>query len=95
LSPIERAVFVLREAFDYPFRGIAEALEISEANARQLRRRARIHLAEPRHAPVHRAARDRLLRAFLDAAQAGAVVRLEHLLTADALPHSERGREVA
>jgi RNA polymerase sigma factor (sigma-70 family) len=95
LSPIERAVFVLREAFDYPFRDIAEALEISEVNARQLGRRARMHLAEPRHAPVHRAARDRLLRAFVDAAQAGAVARLEHLLAADALPHSERGREVA
>jgi RNA polymerase sigma factor (sigma-70 family) len=95
LSPIERAVFVLREAFDYPFRDIAGALGISEANARQLGRRARMHLLEQRHAPVHRATRDRLLRAFLDATQAGAVARLEHLLAADALPHSDRGREVA
>jgi RNA polymerase sigma factor (sigma-70 family) len=95
LSPIERAVFVLREAFDYPFRDIAEALEISEANARQLGRRARMHLAEPRQLPVHRADRDRLLHAFVDAAQAGAVARLEHLLTADAQPHPERGRNVA
>lgn len=95
LSPMERAVFVLREAFDYPFRDIAEALGISEANARQLGRRARMHLVEPRHAPVHQAARDRLLRAFLDATQAGAVARLENLLVADALPHPERGREAA
>ena len=41
LSPTERAVFLLREAFNYPFREIAEALEISEANARQVKRRAR------------------------------------------------------
>jgi RNA polymerase sigma factor (sigma-70 family) len=95
LSPIERAVFVLREAFDYPFRDIAETLGISEANARQLGRRARMHLAEPRHLPVHHADRDRLLHAFVDAAQAGAVARLEHLLAADALPHPERCRNVA
>jgi RNA polymerase sigma factor (sigma-70 family) len=95
LSPVERAVFVLREAFDYPFREIAEALEISEANARQLGRRARAHLAEPRHAPVHRAAHDRLLRVFLDAAQAGAVARLERLLAGDVAVRSERGRVVA
>jgi RNA polymerase sigma factor (sigma-70 family) len=95
LSPIERAIFVLREAFDYPFRDIAEVLEISEANARQLGRRARMHLAEPRHLPVHQGARDRLLHAFVDAAQAGAVARLEHLLASDALPHPERCRNVA
>jgi RNA polymerase sigma factor (sigma-70 family) len=95
LSPTERAVFVLREAFDYPFREIAEALEISEANARQLGRRARAHLAEPRRAPVHRTARDQLLLAFLDAAQVGAVARLERLLADDVLSHSERIRTVA
>jgi RNA polymerase sigma factor (sigma-70 family) len=95
LSPIERAVFVLREAFDYPFRDIAGALEISEANARQLARRARMHLAEARHGTVHRAATDRLLRAFLDAAQVGAVANLERLLTADALSPTERVPDVA
>jgi len=92
LSPVERAVFVLREAFDYPFRDIAEALGISEANARQLGRRARMHVAEPRHVPVHRASRDRLLRAFLDAAQAGAVARLEGLLTGDVPTRPAPGR---
>ena len=95
LSPTERAVFVLREAFDYPFRAIAEALEISEVNARQLGRRARAHLAEPRQEPVRRAACDRLLRAILDAAQVGAVARLERLLADDVLSPSERKRKVA
>jgi RNA polymerase sigma-70 factor (ECF subfamily) len=41
LTPSERAVFVLREAFAYPHREIAEVLQISEANSRQLYRRAR------------------------------------------------------
>jgi len=95
LSPTERAVFVLREAFDYPFREIAEALEISEANARQLGRRARAHLAEPRREPVHRANCDRLLRAILDAAQIGAVARLERLLADDVLARSDRRGKVA
>jgi RNA polymerase sigma factor (sigma-70 family) len=83
LTPTERAVFVLREAFDYPFRDIAEALEMSEANARQLGRRARAHLAEPRRKPVHRAVCDRLLKTFLDAAQGGGVAHLERLLADD------------
>ncbi|NUT47344.1 MAG: sigma-70 family RNA polymerase sigma factor, partial [Saccharothrix sp.] len=89
LTPTERAVFVLREAFDYPFRDIAGRLGISEANARQLGHRARTRLAGPRDEPVDRAARDRLLKAFLDAARVGAVAHLEHLLAGDAL---DRGR---
>jgi hypothetical protein len=71
------------------------SLEISEANARQLGRRARAHLAEPRREPVHRAACDRLLTAFLDAAQVGAVARLARLLADDVLSHSDRRRQVA
>jgi RNA polymerase sigma-70 factor, ECF subfamily len=46
LPPVKRAVYVLREAFDYPFRDIAEALDLSASNARQLAHRARRHLAE-------------------------------------------------
>jgi RNA polymerase sigma-70 factor (ECF subfamily) len=81
LSPVERAVYVLHEAFDYPFREIAEVLELSEANARQLARRARTHLAEQRHNPVDPAERDGLLRAFLDAARIGDTGRLIDLLS--------------
>jgi RNA polymerase sigma factor (sigma-70 family) len=95
LSPAERAVFVLHEAFDYPFRDIAETLRISEANARQIGRRARAHLAGPRHEPVHRAARDRLVRAVLDAAQDGAVADLERLLADDVASHSLRDQKTS
>jgi RNA polymerase sigma-70 factor (ECF subfamily) len=45
LSPTERTVYVLREAFDYPYRQIAEHLGLSEVNARQLATRARRRLA--------------------------------------------------
>jgi RNA polymerase sigma-70 factor (ECF subfamily) len=52
LSPTERATFVLREAFDYPYRQISQVLGVSEANARQLVTRARLHLSGERRRPV-------------------------------------------
>ncbi|MER5428395.1 sigma-70 family RNA polymerase sigma factor [Streptomyces sp. NPDC002588] len=80
LSPVERAVYVLREAFEYPFREIAETLGLSEVNARQLALRARRHLADERHNPVDSAERDGLLEAFLHAARAGDMAHLIDLL---------------
>jgi RNA polymerase sigma-70 factor (ECF subfamily) len=84
LSATERAVYVLREAFDYPHRRIAEVLELSEANVRQIVTRARRHLSgEPRweiDASAHRS----LLDAFLPAAQTGELTALEQVL-ADAI----------
>ncbi|MEV5721250.1 sigma-70 family RNA polymerase sigma factor [Amycolatopsis mediterranei] len=85
LSPAERAVFVLREAFGYRFDEIAQALAISNANARQLARRARAHLAGRRSEPGQAVECDRLVRAFLDAAQDGAVAGLEHVLRDDVI----------
>jgi DNA-directed RNA polymerase specialized sigma24 family protein len=49
LSPIERAAYVLREAFDYPYREIAGILRLEEANTRQLVTRAKQHVAQGRH----------------------------------------------
>src|SRR5215470_565266 len=46
LSPTERAAFVLREAFNYPYKDVAEVLHLEEANARQLVTRARHHVAD-------------------------------------------------
>lgn len=92
LSAVERAVYVLREAFDYPFRDIAEVLELSEANARQLARRARKHLAERRDNPVDPAERVGLLEAFLDAARDGEMARLTGVLTNSVVPSGRGGR---
>jgi RNA polymerase sigma factor (sigma-70 family) len=80
LSPAERAVYVLREAFEYPFRQIADVLGFSEANVRQLACRARQHLAGQRHRPADPAERDRLRDAFLDAARGGDMAALTCLL---------------
>ena len=80
LSPTERAVYVLREGFDYPHRRIAEALGLSEANARQLVTRARRHIAgEPRWT-VHTGEHERLVDAFIAAAHSGDLEGLERLL---------------
>jgi RNA polymerase sigma-70 factor, ECF subfamily len=82
LSATERAAYVLREAFDYPYRQIADVLATSEANARQLVTRARLRLAgEPRR-QVSAAEQQRFIDAFVDAAQTGDLTTLEELLAA-------------
>ena len=52
LSPTERAAYILREAFDRPYREIANALRLGEANARQVVTRARQRLADGRRLPA-------------------------------------------
>ncbi|WP_433555384.1 sigma-70 family RNA polymerase sigma factor [Pseudonocardia xinjiangensis] len=84
LSPTERAAYVLREAFDYGYPGIATVLELSEVNARQLVSRARRHLAFRRCDPVGRSEHRHLLEAFLTAAQTGNLPVLEELLASGA-----------
>ncbi|MEV1055080.1 RNA polymerase sigma-70 factor [Streptomyces sp. NPDC049887] len=91
LNPVERAAYVLREAFDYPYRQVAEVLETSEANARQLVSRARKHLAAERRAPVSPADHRHLLEVFLTAAQTGDLRTLEDVLAADVVSYSDGG----
>jgi RNA polymerase sigma-70 factor (ECF subfamily) len=91
LNPVERAAYVLREAFDYPYRRIAEVLETSEANARQLVTRARRRLAAERRKPVSRTAHRRMLEVFLAAAQTGDLSGLEDVLTSDVVSYSDGG----
>ena len=84
LTPTERAACVLRAAFDYPYREIANILPLTEANARQVVTRARQHLASGRRmAASSTVEQRRLLYAFIDAAQTGDVAGLEGLLASD------------
>ncbi|MFD8209740.1 RNA polymerase sigma-70 factor [Streptomyces sp. NPDC059695] len=84
LSPLERAVFVLREAFGFPFGEIATALDRSEAAVRQLAGRARRHVDEgrPRY-DVDPAERRDLTERFLSAAAGGDLGELLALLAPD------------
>ena len=83
LSPTERAAYVLREAFDYPYRQIAGVLATSEANARQLVTRARIRLAGGRRRQVSTAEQQRFIDAFIAAARTGDLTTLEQLFAAE------------
>ncbi|MFC4511309.1 RNA polymerase sigma factor SigJ [Streptomyces ehimensis] len=81
LSPLERAVFVLREAFGFPYADIAEVLDRSEAAVRQLAGRARRHVAERRpRFDVDAARRRELTDRFLAAATGGSVEGMLALL---------------
>ncbi|PPS85365.1 RNA polymerase sigma-70 factor [Streptomyces sp. MH60] len=89
LNPVERAAYVLREAFDYPYGRIAEILETSEANTRQLVSRGRKHLAAERKEAVTPTAHRRLLEVFLSAARTGDLSVLEDVLTADVVSYTD------
>ncbi|MEU3297562.1 RNA polymerase sigma-70 factor [Streptomyces longwoodensis] len=91
LNPVERAAYVLREAFDYPYARIADILETSEANARQLVSRGRRHLGAERKESVTPAAHRRLLEVFLSAARTGDMAVLEDVLTADVVSYTDGG----
>ncbi|MFG1947810.1 RNA polymerase sigma-70 factor [Nonomuraea sp. NPDC048826] len=84
LSPLERAVFVLREVFDFGFPEIASAVDRSEAACRQLLVRARRHMASGRpRFEADRKERAELTSRFLDALRDGDVAALRALLAAD------------
>ncbi|MGW2183541.1 RNA polymerase sigma-70 factor [Streptomyces sp. NPDC001732] len=91
LNPVERAAYVLREAFDYPYGRVAEILETSEVNARQLVSRARKHLTAERRERVSPAAHRRLLEVFLSAARTGDLAVLEDVLASDVVSCSDGG----
>ncbi|MEU4294078.1 sigma-70 family RNA polymerase sigma factor [Kribbella sp. NPDC026596] len=83
LTPSERAAYVLREAFGYPYRQISERLQVGVANARQLVTRARAHLAAEARTVANSATHEPFLHAFLNAAQAGEFADLDEVLAAD------------
>lgn len=92
LPPAERAAYVLREAFDYPYGEIARIVESTEASARQLVSRARKHLASERQArAVDTEERTRLLAAFMSAARSGDVAELEKLFADDIVSYADGG----
>ncbi|MFI7410436.1 RNA polymerase sigma-70 factor [Streptomyces sp. NPDC049627] len=84
LSPLERAVFVLREVFGFGFPEVASSVGRSEAACRQLATRARRHMeaGRPRF-EADRREREELAARFFDALREGDVDGLRELLAAD------------
>jgi RNA polymerase sigma-70 factor (TIGR02957 family) len=95
LSPEQRAAFLLREVFDYPYAEVARIVDTSEANARQLVSRARKHVDEgrPRFEPSQEL-RDELAKRFLAAMEEGDLAGLEDLLAEDVVLHGDGGGKV-
>ena len=91
LTPVERAAYVLREAFDYPYQQIAEIVQTTESTARQHVSRARKRLAAARSAPVSPPEQQRLLTAFVAAARAGDLSTLEKLFAEDVVSYADSG----
>jgi RNA polymerase sigma-70 factor, ECF subfamily len=92
LSPVERAVFLLREVFDYPYEDIAQIVDKSEANCRQIFGRARQHLGA--HQARYEASSEQseaLVRSFLVAARDGDLDHLVDLLAADVVLYGDGG----
>jgi RNA polymerase sigma-70 factor (TIGR02957 family) len=95
LTPEQRAAFLLREVFDYPYDQIAALIGIGEQNARQLVSRARRHVDHGR--PRFEASperREQLADSFVAALSGGDLGALEELLAHDVMVHADGGGRV-
>ncbi len=95
LSPIERAVLLLRDVFDFDYAEIAQIVDKSEANCRQLLTRAKKHMgAREARFDVDREQADRLIEGFTEAARAGDMEGLLALLAEDITLWADGGGKV-
>lgn len=96
LTPVERAVYVLHEVFDYSHTEIADIVEKDEATCRQILKRAKTHIAEkkPRFAPTPEA-HQLILGRFMNACVSGDLEGLRSMLSADAIAWSDGGGRVS
>jgi RNA polymerase sigma-70 factor (ECF subfamily) len=92
LTPVERAVFLLRDVFEYEYPELATTLGESEANCRQILHRARQHVTamRPRFKASPQESSD-LLKRFLQATRSGDLEGLVGLLAGDVVLHSDGG----
>ena len=93
VRPDQRAAYVLREAFDYTYDQIAEILDTTSVNARQLVSRAKKSVQSDRRDAVDPARHRALLEAFVAAARDGDVKRLEQVLSAEVVSTTDSAGE--
>jgi RNA polymerase sigma-70 factor (ECF subfamily) len=95
LSPVERAVYLLREVFGYGYDEVARVVDRTEENCRQLAARARRHVEahRPRFA-VPRERQEELTERFIDAVQTGDDEALIAMLAEDAVAYTDGGGKV-
>jgi RNA polymerase sigma-70 factor, ECF subfamily len=95
LTPVERAVFLLREVFDYPYPDIAEIVGKDEVSCRQILSRAKkfITAQRPRFTPSSEH-HHQLMQQFLEATEEGDLDGLTQLLTSDVTLQTDGGGRV-
>jgi RNA polymerase sigma-70 factor (TIGR02957 family) len=97
LSPVERAVFMLREVFGYPYPDVARVTGKTEVNCRQIFARARQRIAAGAHVrdgappPARQAESEELARRFFEAAAGGDMDALLGMLAPDVVFHGDGG----
>jgi RNA polymerase sigma-70 factor, ECF subfamily len=92
LNPVQRAVLILRDAFDLDYAEIADVVDRSPATVRQIATRARAHAGDQsRTRPVSAEEQERLATAFMAAALAGDIDAIRAALAADATLYSDGG----
>jgi RNA polymerase sigma-70 factor (ECF subfamily) len=92
LTPVERAVFLLREVFDFGYPEIAKIVDRTEDNCRQLYVRARRHIDERRpRFEASKEQREELAQRFFAAAQQGDTKALVEMLAADVVVYGDGG----
>ncbi len=96
LSPLERAVFVLRQVFDYDYAEIAECVGKSEEYCRQVMHRARRHLTFPRSpSRISQEEQQEIFQQFLRACQEGDIDGLVRVLSKEVVLHADSGGRVS
>jgi RNA polymerase sigma-70 factor (ECF subfamily) len=92
LAPVERAVFLLHDVFQYPFDEVATIVDKSSPACRQIAHRARLKVAERRpRFPASPEEHRRLVGRFLEACRDGDLAALQDLLAADVMLYSDGG----
>lgn len=95
LNPVERAVFILREAFSFEYADIANILDKSEANCRKLMSRAKQKLSPDRsYTKLHTQQSAKLVEQFIAAARSGNIEDLISVLAQDVILYTDGGGKV-
>ena len=95
LTPVQRAVFLLREVFDYEYEEIASILRLTESNCRQILKRAKQYVASDRpRFDASKEQQERLLQQFLETTSRGDMQGLIGLLSEDAVLYTDGGGKV-
>lgn len=95
LNPVQRAVFILREVFDYDYASVAEIIDKSESHCRKIAQRAREIVQEKKPRFEKNTAEQReLVIAFIKATQKGKLTEMEKMLAKEAILYSDGGGKV-